>query len=737
MRKLFFSVFYGLVVLSLVAPALVFTEQLFPYITSKAFYFRICIELALPFYIYLVIVDKALRPKLSNWLNLSVILFFVLNVLSAILGDNVTRSMFGNFERMGGVFYLGHLVTLYFYIQLIGQYNSLYLKRFLQALLVISVFVTLNGVSAWLGGPMLVPDSSLPDRVSSTFGNPIFFASFLIIPLFISAYLAVGEERKGLRITYWSVTALQLLGIYISGTRGAIVGLIAGLFASALFYIFLNTSKKVKKFGLYILGAVLVLLILLFVNYNKLPENSKLYRIVKLQDTNTLARIIQWKVALKGFKDAPVIGVGPENYYVISNKYFDPEIYKYDPSWFDKPHNYLIEVLTTVGLLGFISYVSMIALSLFALWKAYKAQLLDLVQYCILVFGVVAYQVQNLTVFDTVSASVAFYIFLGFCTYVWISSSEDKATKTQVKNNSFVPVTVFCLSLVGMLYVVYIANVIPIQISKRVNFGNAYTQYNPVKASEYFNSALSLPYNFDKSESISKYSDFVSRILGDSSIKSTDEFKIKELERVNILQKQVAENVKNNPLLWMRVGVNEMNLAVVKSTPIENSKESINKAIALAPKRVELLQLYIQYNNFKQDWQDSTKVAEQIYSLNPYSPRLQWQLAISYYLVGRIEDAVKMADEAIANGYKNNQVQQFGWYIQYYSEKQDYKKVVPLLELAVELEPNDLGLYYNLAIAYSKIGDYEHAIALARQIMQSDPSQTSNMQNFIKSLETK
>ncbi|MCX6797250.1 MAG: tetratricopeptide repeat protein, partial [Candidatus Doudnabacteria bacterium] len=159
-----------------------------------------------------------------------------------------------------------------------------------------------------------------------------------------------------------------------------------------------------------------------------------------------------------------------------------------------------------------------------------------------------------------------------------------------------------------------------------------------------------------------------------------------------------------------------------------------NKTISLVPKRAELLQLKIQLDGYKKDWADATAVAERIVSLNPYDPALKWQLAMAYYLNGQTEEAVKAGDEAVAKGFKFTQLRQFAWYIQYYENKKDYAKVAPLLEQAVSLESNEIGLYIDLAKTYAALGDKEHAKALAEQIIKSDPTQKAAMEAFIESL---
>src|ERR1700687_5825090 len=102
-------IFFVLACLSVSAALWVFKDLLFPYVTSKAFFFRIAIELALPFYLFLLAAEPNLRPRLKNPLSILALAFLVINIASSFTGVSTVRSLFGNFERMGGAYYLGHL----------------------------------------------------------------------------------------------------------------------------------------------------------------------------------------------------------------------------------------------------------------------------------------------------------------------------------------------------------------------------------------------------------------------------------------------------------------------------------------------------------------------------------------------------------------------------------------------------------------------------------------------------
>jgi O-antigen ligase len=334
-NKVVWYCFFSLVILGLLSPLWTFSVLFFPYITSKAFYFRVVVLLLAPFYFYLIYSDQKLRPNLKAPINLAVIGFVVVNLIAALAGVNVSRSLWGNFERMGGVWYLMHLTALYFYVLVIGQAGIKYLKIFLQLFLGVTAVLVINGIFGKLGWATFTLDPSLPERVSSTFGNPIFFASYLIIPLFISLYLIVNERAMLQKRLYIFSAFLSLIGIYLSATRGALVGILASAVVFVLLYVFFSESSKAKKFGIFSLGAVIAFFALLIFISPKFSEESAVRRLISLNDSNSKARLIQWQMAFQGFKERPILGVGPENYYVIFNEFYNTEMYKYDASWFD------------------------------------------------------------------------------------------------------------------------------------------------------------------------------------------------------------------------------------------------------------------------------------------------------------------------------------------------------------------------------------------------------------------
>lgn len=736
-KKFVIFAFISLVALTLLTPFWVFKDLLFPFVTSKAFYLRILTELALPFYLYLFLRYPQYRPSIKNPLNISILAFFLLSLISGLFGVNPLRSIWGNFERMGGVFYLAHLCLLYFYVLMIGQINVRYLRFFLQLLIALGVALSLDGVMVQLThNHFLLNDPSYP-RVSGTFGNPIFIASFLVIPMFLAAFFAVSEQVVWKKIMYWVFTLLQAWVIFLSQTRGSVVGLGIGIFVAAILYVILNPARKVKIWGGFTVLAFGAVVLLLFSFHSHLPRGGMLYRVFNLKDTNTEARLVQWGVALKGYKDRPLLGVGPENYYFISNKFYNPEIFQYDRSWFDKPHNYLIEVLVTGGIFSFAAYLGLLGFSLWALWAAFRKSILLLSEFCLLVCALIVYQIQNLFVFDTVGASMALFIYIGFMAYLWHEAYAAGA-KDKNKKSGLDPLfsnAAFGLLAVVVLYIVYLGNIIGIQVAKNVNYGYAYAAADPQLSKNYFEKGLSSPFNFDPVQFSSKYGDSAVSLAVNPPSSLTSEFISQNLQDAILAQQEALQRVSNDPTSWQQLSNLYLASSVFNKTALDPKAFLAAKtAMDLAPRRPEpeemMARLYLSQNNLAA----AAAVYEKIISDIPQNNQAKLQLAIIYYYSNQTDKAAQTAREVLDSGYAPIQAGQIDWLGVLYDKQNNFAAAANIYELVVKINPTALQYQWALAQDYAKIGKKQEAIAIAQSLIAQDPADAQRFRDFINLL---
>ena len=101
--------------LSLISVFFVFSNLLFPFITSKQISFNILIEVLMIFWIALIIKYPEYRPK-KSYISFGLLSFFLIMIISCFTGVDFNLSFWGDVERMLGVFHLLHFLGLYFII---------------------------------------------------------------------------------------------------------------------------------------------------------------------------------------------------------------------------------------------------------------------------------------------------------------------------------------------------------------------------------------------------------------------------------------------------------------------------------------------------------------------------------------------------------------------------------------------------------------------------------------------
>jgi hypothetical protein len=184
--------------------------------------------------------------------------------------------------------------------------------------------------------------------------------AYLLLCLIFAGYLLINE-RRGWRAFAGVSAAILLVGIAFSLNRSSQLGLVAGIGVAAGTFLALSNRKQLLA-GIYGAGAAglgIVALAATSILRRKSPAlSSDLFDkwIRFAQSPVDESRIVEWKIAVKGFLDRPLLGYGPDNYSVIRSIHFDPAAYAASGfQQFDRPHNGWLELLATGGMLGLIA----------------------------------------------------------------------------------------------------------------------------------------------------------------------------------------------------------------------------------------------------------------------------------------------------------------------------------------------------------------------------------------------
>jgi len=182
-------------------------------------------------------------------------------------------------------------------------------------------------------------------RVSSTL-YPMTLAGILyqLILLNCAVLLTKGMKPRW-RLVLGSGTALQVVALTLTMTRGAWLALAAGLIALCLLV-------RRRVLTMVTLGLVAALVLFSLVNFHN--EGRSLPQLLEAGlDKDASTRVVLWDIAWDLFRQHPIVGVGMGDYSIEADKLLAD---RFVTTTVDT-HNVYLHLLATRGLVGFLPFV--------------------------------------------------------------------------------------------------------------------------------------------------------------------------------------------------------------------------------------------------------------------------------------------------------------------------------------------------------------------------------------------
>ncbi|WP_310877183.1 O-antigen ligase family protein [Priestia megaterium] len=197
-------------------------------------------------------------------------------------------------------------------------------------------------------------------RLSGTFGEPSYFAGFLVLSIFLCVYCKSLEILPKFLLNL--IILSQLIVVILTYSTGGYLALLIG----TLVYLF--NSGKVKFFiSVFILSATLIALVVFVPSVVEVV--SKPFDSTSGQMSSNTDRTNTAKAAMNMFKDSPLYGIGYGNFSFLYNNY-RPEgaIFKVEPSI---ANNVYADFISSYGLIGLL-LLFFIALQVYKSLKVIK-----------------------------------------------------------------------------------------------------------------------------------------------------------------------------------------------------------------------------------------------------------------------------------------------------------------------------------------------------------------------------
>lgn len=594
---------------------LISSSFIFPFIVPKIVFFRSLVLLMLGAYLLLLWRDKQRYTPRSNALQVAVVGYLVSLLVSTFVGVDWYRSFWDNHERMLGAFTLTHYVLYYFIISVTIESEKQWKTLFRWFLGAGSIVMLLGVWQRFVDPEFLLNRDAI--RVSSTLGNPIYYSGYGLFLFLLGAYLFLLEKTQ----THWKLYAgvgsfLGLLGILLGGTRGALLGLIAAIGIGLLTYaIGMKGNKTVKK-TLWGIIAVGIVLSGLLIGFRQTAFVKGIPAVGRLVNTSIIGgtantRIMAWGVAIDAWKDRPVFGWGPNNFYYGFNKHYRPEFLRHGigETWFDNAHNVVMNTLATQGVVGVVFYLGIFVLAIQALIRAYRE---DRITLHALAFGttfLIGHFVSIVFVFENPTSWIYFFFILAYITAITKAPREETQS---VKRNISSGISTGVFAMIFLL--VFATNINPARANMRTFDSLVGLHSNGANALNYYAQANEVPSPHIDDIRL----DFVRTYF--QTVMSFKGFPASEITKVSDFAR--AELAKNK---------------------------------ALHPKDIRIYKMEAQFYIYaSQITGDARYVVEAINNLEEavsYSPKRQqvrYELAIAYFLANRHDDARVLLEETLA-----------------------------------------------------------------------------------------
>lgn len=711
------------VMAAMFAPLMYTESTLFPFIVGKVVYLQVAVGLALGAYLMLLITNSGWLPRGSLLLKAASIYIVVL-LVATLTGVDFLRSFWANFERMTGWFALLHYFLLFVIAASVFP-DKVQRARLLKTTLFVSLLVSLSAFYSLIKPGFLFQTGDLA-KLWGTLGNSIYLGNYMSVHLFLAGLLYLESEKKSTRLFALAVATVDVFAFAFAETRGAMLGFLAAVAVLVVFSLFAVKNKKVKiGFAAFLIIAATFGAIIAFNQkadwIQRVPGLRRLTG-MSLTGGTMATRLIAWGNAIEAWKERPVFGWGPENYYYAFNKYYNPKSleFSYYETWFDRAHNVIFDHLVFAGAVGLLSYLSIFAVVLYALFKRWREGKLAYGLFLLASGFFITAFVQKLTVFDEPSSYLIFFIGLAYAQTLLSDPPEKKSASAGVKVEPprisggvfFVAALIIVIMTIVLIYA---GSIRAFTSAQKLLSAEAASQSGLAAALPRYEEALSYgtPYVKDVEQ------DYLKRISELLQSGGADGQVI--ARAVELAQRASEGTLKTHPrdvYGYLLTAQLDTMLGYYDGKYIEQAEWAYSKAAELSPKRQQIYYSWGRLRLARRDYAGALEVLQKALNDNPRIADSHWYVGLTYYMSGDKEKAKREIDEAIKLNYAWKSAYEPSLVGDLYFDVRDYATAIVYYTKAISQGAQGETLYH-LARAYAATGERAKALKYATKSLET------------------
>lgn len=274
-------------------------------------------------------------------------------VSSFISGDRTLSLLGTGWRRFGS---MEHVAILLLSLLIAAWYaeNSAGLLILFRTICLSGVLISVYGIAQYLGwdpfadaGRYSVAYGDLSIvRPPSTLGHALYFASYLVLLIFMSGALGTWGNSRLDRSLAFATASLASVALLLTGSRSGIAGLLVGVIFLIVRIKPAVTRKRIIAAGVFvgILGALYL---------SPLGEQIDDRWVQWRDDAKGGTRLFVWRDSLPMARAHLLWGSGPETFATEFPKYQSIELARAFPEYYhESAHNFLLEALLAQGVPG-------------------------------------------------------------------------------------------------------------------------------------------------------------------------------------------------------------------------------------------------------------------------------------------------------------------------------------------------------------------------------------------------
>lgn len=640
-----------------------------PFLFLKALLLYVVVGAMIAVYLPLAAAYPQYRPR-WNALTISfTVLVGVLLVASAV-GNDWSMSLWSSWSRLLGLFTILHFYALF--LMLAGLARGLPWQTIIRLSIGVSA---ITAIVAFFQG----------ERPGSLFGNPTFFASYLLPHIFLGAwvaYTAVRAQKYLLAYACGAAVILNTIALFLTETRAALAALVIGAIAWGITF----GMQERRRIPLVIAGGLLVAGSVFF-----LTRNAPLWQHVPglarfagttLVDLDAGNRAQTLAIAWAGVKDRVILGWGWDNFRTVFDTRYTPALLRSDTSTasFDRPHNIFFDYAIGAGFAGLIAFLTFLGAAFYGVYKIRDS----LLRACLFAI-MTAYVVHNFFIFDTYGSYLMLAVTLGLIENQRAREGQTENAKMSVSRAW--PAWISAMLLAAVLGTVAYLHYPLLATNKAEFWAETYaTNGLPDQALMQWDKALAkrTPY----AGSVRKnYLDALKQLFSEGAIGPEQQARIQKA--LELIEKEIAKRPGNYSLRAAAADAYIV-FSSLDAVYFANAENHIRQSIGLSPGRQHpyylLAKLEVARNNPDAALAYTNKAIE----LDPLVGDPHFFKALTAFAFERAEIAMTALVQAEKLGRTTRNAREDRLIGGYLADAGAYDRALAYLNSALDREPSDL-----------------------------------------------